>query len=121
VQLVRDVPGKRHPARGLRWRSAVCAALPGRAPFAGSCPKWRVPRPGVRRLATFGFILLPGALLGRSVHHSRRLLALAPLLFLAVLLSDPFDDGFVWAAVGVPVLDVLGAFALRGDGGPPPG
>lgn len=84
---------------------------------------------------TFGFVLLPGvlagALLGWGEHLRRtggrphwRLLALAPLLFTAVLLSNPldlpslFDDGIGGGAIGVPLIGIVGGYAACGRGSP---
>jgi hypothetical protein len=89
----------------------------------------------VHRVDTFGFILLPGlaagGLLGLAEHLRRtggrprlRLFALAPLLLLAVLLSDPLDlpsllaDGVGGGAIGVPVIGILGGYAVCGRGSP---
>jgi hypothetical protein len=82
---------------------------------------------------TFGWILAPGlaagALLGWAEHLRRtggrrgwRWLALSPLLFASVLvagLADPgsmFEGGVGGGAIGVPVLGMLGGFALSGRG-----
>ena len=90
----------------------------------------------VQWVNTFGFILLPGAaigaLLGWAEHVRRtggrprwRWLALAPLLFAAILLSNPldigglFEDGVGGGAIGVPVFAMLGGYAVSGRG--PPG
>jgi hypothetical protein len=87
----------------------------------------------VQWVNTFGFILLPGAaigaLLGWAEHVRRtggrprwRWLALAPLLFAAILLSNPldigglFEDGVGGGAIGVPVIAMLGGYALSGRG-----
>jgi hypothetical protein len=84
---------------------------------------------------TFGFVLLPGvlagALLGWGEHLRRtggrphwRLLSLSPLLFVAVLLSNPldlpslFDDGIGGGAIGVPLIGILGGYAACGRGSP---
>jgi hypothetical protein len=84
---------------------------------------------------TFGFILLPGvlagALLGWGEHlrrtgggPHRRLLSLSPLLFAAVLFSDPLDfsalldDGIGGGALGVPLIGILGGYAVAGRGSP---
>ena len=82
---------------------------------------------------TFGWVLAPGvavgALLGWAEHLRRtgggphwRTLALAPLLFCAVLFSQPtdllgiFEDGVGGGAIGVPVLGMIGGYALSGRG-----
>jgi hypothetical protein len=82
---------------------------------------------------TFGWILLPGILVGVLLgwaEHLRtsggrpgwRWLALSPLLFSAILFSRPldmlsiFEDGLGGGAIGVPVFGMLGGFALSGRG-----
>ena len=87
----------------------------------------------VQWVNTFGFILLPGtvigALLGWAEHLRRtggrphwRWLALAPLLFAAILFSNPLDigglleDGVGGGAIGVPVIAMLGGYAVSGRG-----
>ena len=87
----------------------------------------------VQWVNTFAFILLPGAaigaLLGWAEHLRRtggrprwRWLALAPLLFAAILFSNPLDigglleDGVGGGAIGVPVIAMLGGYAVSGRG-----
>jgi len=81
---------------------------------------------------TFGWILLPGVLVGgllgwaehlrRGGTPRRRWLVLAPLLFAAVLvpgLLDPatfMQGGIGGGAIGVPVIGILGGYALSGRG-----
>lgn len=82
---------------------------------------------------TFGWILLPGLaiglLLGWAEHVRRtggrpgwRWLALAPLLFAAILFSNPldmlqiFEDGLGGGAVGVPLFGMAGGYAVSGRG-----
>ena len=82
---------------------------------------------------TFGWILLPGMLVGvllALAEHLRasggrpgwRWLALSPLLFSAILFSRPFDmlsifeDGLGGGAIAVPVFGMLGGYALSGRG-----
>lgn len=82
---------------------------------------------------TFGWILLPGVLVGVLLgwaEHLRtsggrrgwRWLALSPLLFTAILFSRPldllsvFEDGIGGGAVGVPLFGMVGGFALSGRG-----
>ena len=83
---------------------------------------------------TFGYILLPGLviglLLGWAEHLRRtggrrhwRLLALSPLLFAAVLLSEGplgvlgiFEDGLGGGAIGVPLIAMAGGYAISGRG-----
>jgi hypothetical protein len=102
---------------GLAWACALRAFM---SEVAGAESQ-------VHWVNTFGFILLPGvlagALLGRGLRRPRRVLALAPLLFAAVLLSNPFDlpslfeDGIGGGAIGVPVIGILGGYAIAGRGG----
>lgn len=80
-------------------------------------------------IGTFGYVLVPGtatgALLGwaeleRRRGRPRRFLVWSPLLFGAVLvpgLADPttmFDSGVGGGAIGVPLISVIGAYALAG-------
>jgi hypothetical protein len=90
-------------------------------------------RTSVTWSGTFAWILLPalvtGLLLGWAEHLRRiggrpgwRWLALAPLLLAAVLLSDPlhvgeiFEDGIGGGAIGVPVIGMIGGYAISGRG-----
>jgi hypothetical protein len=108
---------------GLAWSCALRSFM---AEVAGA-------ESGVHWLDTFGFILLPGvvtgALLGWAEHLRRtggrphwRLLALAPLLFTAVMFKNPLDlpsffaDGIGGGAIGVPVIGILGGYAVCGRG-----
>lgn len=83
---------------------------------------------------TFGYILLPGilvgALLGWAEHIRRtgsrpgwRWLALAPLAFTAVLFSEGplgvlgiFENGLGGGALGVPLYAMAGGYAISGRG-----
>jgi hypothetical protein len=83
---------------------------------------------------TFGYILLPGLLIGLLLgwaEHLRRsggrrhwrLLALSPLLFAAVLFSEGplgvlglFEDGIGGGAIGVPLYAMAGGYAMSGRG-----
>lgn len=83
---------------------------------------------------TFGYILLPGLLIGLLLgwaEHLRRSggrrhwrwLALSPLLFAAVLLSEGplgvlglFEDGLGGGAIGVPLYAMAGGYAISGRG-----
>ena len=83
---------------------------------------------------TFAYVLLPGLfiglLLGWAEHLRRtggrrrwRWLALSPLLFAAVLLSDGpvgvlgiFENGLGGGAIGVPLYAMAGGYALSGRG-----
>jgi hypothetical protein len=108
---------------GLAW---ACALRSFMAAVAGD-------ESGVEWVNTWGYILLPGAviggLLGWAEHLRRtggragwRRLALAPLLFAAILFSHPldlagiFEDGVGGGAIGVPVIAMLGGFAISGRG-----
>lgn len=101
---------------GLAW---ACALRSFMTQVAG-------PESAVHWVNTFGFILLPGllagALLGWGTRSGRRWTALSPLLFAAVLLSDPLDigslldDGVGGGAIGVPVIGILGGYAVAGRG-----
>ena len=110
---------------GLAW---ACALRGFMSEVAG-------PESEVHWVNTFGFILLPGvlagALLGWGEHLRRtggrphlRLLSLSPLLFAAILLSDPLDisslldDGVGGGALGVPLIGILGGYAAAGRGSP---
>ena len=83
---------------------------------------------------TFGYILLPGLLIGlllgwaehlRSTGGRRRWrwLALSPLLFAAILFSEGplgvlgiFEDGLGGGAIGVPLYAMAGGYAISGRG-----
>ena len=83
---------------------------------------------------TFGYILLPGLLIGLLpgwAEHLRRSggrrhwrwLALSPLLFAAVLFSEGplgvlglFEDGLGGGAIGVPLYAMAGGYAISGRG-----
>jgi hypothetical protein len=128
-------PPAGRPAPGARsW--ALLGALAGLA-WSGALRGFMTAVAGseseVHWVNTFGFILVPGvlagALLGWAEHLRRtggrprwRLLTLAPLLFVAVLLSNPLDfgsvleDGVGGGAIGVPIIGILGGFAICGRG-----
>lgn len=83
---------------------------------------------------TFGYILLPGLLIGLLLgwaEHLRRTggrrrwrwLALSPLLFAAVLFGEGplgvlgiFEDGLGGGAIGVPLIAMAGGYAISGRG-----
>jgi len=82
---------------------------------------------------TFAWLLLPGAIVGgllgwaehRRLHGmeaGRRWFAASPLIFAAVLFSDPsnpggvLEDGVGGGAIALPVFGMLGGFALAGRG-----
>jgi hypothetical protein len=89
---------------------------------------------GVSWSGTFGYILLPGLLIGLLLgwaEHLRRTggrrrwrwLALSPLLFAAVLFSEGplevlgiFEDGIGGGAIGVPLYGMAGGYAISGRG-----
>jgi len=108
---------------GLAW---ACALRSFMAAVAGDDS-------GVDWGLTFGYILLPGAVIGALLgwaeflrrHRDgpgRHRLAYAPLLFAAVLvpgLLHPgsfLEDGIGGGAIGVPVIAMLGGFAISGRG-----
>jgi len=108
---------------GLAWAAALRAFM---AEIAG-------PSSEVHWVDTFLFVLLPGvlagALLGWAWQLQRTggrprlwLLSLSPLLFAAVLFSDPLDigslldDGIGGGALGVPLIGILGGYAASGRG-----
>jgi len=83
---------------------------------------------------TYGYILLPGLLIGLLLgwaEHLRRSggrrrwrwLALSPLLFAAILFSEGplgvlglFEDGLGGGAIGVPLYAMAGGYAISGRG-----
>ncbi len=83
---------------------------------------------------TFGYILLPGLLIGLLLgwaEHLRntggrrgwRWLALSPVLFAAVVFSEGplgvlgiFEDGLGGGAIGVPLYAMAGGYAISGRG-----
>lgn len=108
---------------GLAW---ACALRGFMAEVAGT-------ESGVDWMGTFVFILLPGllvgGLLGWAAHlratgdpRYRKRLALSPLLFSAVLFSDPSDplaileDGVGAGALAVPLIAIAGGYAVCGRG-----
>jgi hypothetical protein len=108
---------------GLAWGCALRSFM---AEVAGD-------ESGVEWVNTFGFILLPGTIIGALLGWAEflrrtggrpgwRRLALSPLLFTAILFSDPLDlfgifkDGIGGGAIGVPVIAMLGGFAVSGRG-----
>jgi hypothetical protein len=125
-----------HAPRGA-WSFASLGALCG---FAWACAlrsfMAEVARAesGVEWVNTFGFILLPGlligALLGWAEYLRRtggrphwRWLVLSPLLFAAILvqglIEDPsgmFEGGIGAGTIAVPVLCIMGGHALSGRG-----
>src|SRR3954447_2428965 len=108
---------------GLAW---ACALRSFMAAVAGV-------ESGVEWGLTFGYILLPGAVIGALLGRAeflrrhrdgpgRRRLAYTPLLFAAVLvpgLLHPesfLEGGIGGGAIGVPVIAMLGGFAISGRG-----
>ena len=83
---------------------------------------------------TFGYVLLPGLLIGLLLGWAEQLrrsggrphwrwLALSPLLFAAVLFSEGplgvlgiFEDGLGGGAIGVPLFAMAGGYAISGRG-----
>ena len=82
---------------------------------------------------TFVWVLVPGVLIGGLLgwaEHVRttggrrgwRWLALSPLLYAAILFSNPldmlaiFEDGLGGGAIGVPLFGLAGGYALAGRG-----
>jgi hypothetical protein len=109
---------------GLAW---ACALRSFMAQVAGA-------ESGVEWVNTWVFILLPGLLIGcllgwaewlRRTGRPRRLLALSPFLFAAILvrglIEDPtgmFADGIGAGTVAIPALCLIGAHAMSGRGSP---
>lgn len=108
---------------GLAW---ACALRSFMAAVAG-------PDSGVEWGLTFGYILLPGAVIGALLGWAeflrrsgggpaRHRLAYAPLLFAAVLVPGVLhpgsflEGGIGGGAIGVPVIAMLGGFAISGRG-----
>ena len=108
---------------GLAW---ACALRSFMAEVAGADS-------GVEWGHTFGYILLPGAVIGALLGwaeflrrigggSARHRLAYAPLLFAAVLVPGLFHPGSLFeggiggGAIGVPVIAMLGGFAISGRG-----
>ncbi|GAA0944943.1 hypothetical protein GCM10009554_39450 [Kribbella koreensis] len=107
---------------GLAWASGLRGFM---AQVAG-------PDSSVSWSGTFGWILLPGALIGvllgwsehirRTGGERRRWLTLSPLLFASVLLpglTDPANilaDGIGGGALALPVFAIAGGYALAGRG-----
>jgi hypothetical protein len=138
IQEVRDRSGRHQQAQkgggptmtvlvgglcGLAWAAGLRGFM---AQIAG-------PESSVDWAGTFGWILVPGigvgALLGWAEHlrtsggrRRWRWLALAPLLFSAILFSRPldllsiFEDGVGGGAIGVSLYGLLGGYALSGRG-----
>jgi hypothetical protein len=109
---------------GLGW---ACALRSFMAEVAGS-------ESGVEWLNTWGFILLPGTLIGALLGWAEflrrtggrphwRWLTLAPLLFAAILvrglIEDPtrmFEGGIGAGTIAIPVLCIIGGHAMSGRG-----
>jgi hypothetical protein len=108
---------------GLAWAAALRAFM------------WEVADTDatVEWVGTFVWVLLPGAVIGALLaraEHRRSTgpvphphwLVWSPMLFAAVLLSNPldlangFDGGIGLAAVAVPALCMLGGYAIAGRG-----
>ncbi len=110
-------------ACGLAWASSLRAFMSAIAQRETS----------VEWVGTFVWILLPSALIGALLGWAElvrrtggrahwRWLALSPLLFAAVLFSDPMHigriliDGIGGGAIGVPAFGIIGGYALSGRG-----
>jgi hypothetical protein len=108
---------------GLAWATGLRGFM---AEIAGSASH-------VEWAGTFGWILLPGVLVGVLLGWAEQLrrtggrrgwrwLALAPLLFSSVLFSAPGDmgamleDGVGGGAIGVPLFGMVAGYALSGRG-----
>lgn len=108
---------------GLAWAAGLRGFMAEVAGFASD----------VEWVGTFAWILLPGVLVGVLLgwaEHLRRTggrrgwrwLAAAPLLLATVVFSAPGDmaamlaDGIGGGAIGVPLLGMVGGFALSGRG-----
>ena len=108
---------------GLAWAGALRSFM---AAVAGA-------ESGVTWSLTFGYILLPGAVVGALLGWAAHLrlsgddrwrwrLAWSPMLFAAVLFSDPlnftdiFQDGLGAGAAAVPLFAVLGGYAVCAGG-----
>ena len=113
---------------------AVCG-LAWAAGFRGMMSEIAGEDSDVDWVLTFVWLLLPGTfvgvLLAWAEHIGRtggrrwwRWLALSPLVFAGVLLSEPtdpaglFEDGVGGGAIAVPLLGMAGGFALSGRGAP---
>jgi hypothetical protein len=131
---------KRRPtprASGRATRSVLLGGLCGLAWAAGLrgfMAQIALPDSSVTWSGTFGYILLPGVLIGLLLgwaEHVRttggrpgwRWLALSPLLFVAILFSEGplevvgiFEDGLGGGAVGVPLYAMAGGYAISGRG-----
>jgi hypothetical protein len=110
-------------AVGLAWACALRAFM-AQVAGAESAVDWA---------NTFGFILLPGAVIGGLLgwaEHARRTgglpgrrwLTLSPFLFAAVLVPGLFDPAHLFTggigagALAVPLLGIIGGYALSGRG-----
>ncbi|WP_112237668.1 hypothetical protein [Kribbella monticola] len=107
---------------GLAWASG----------FRGFMTQVAGPDSAVSWSGTFGWILLPGVLIGvllgwaehirRTGGERRRWLTLSPLLFASVLLpglTDPANflaDGIGGGALALPLFAIAGGYALAGPG-----
>jgi hypothetical protein len=109
---------------GLSWSAALRAFMSAVAAKDGT---------RFDSVATFGFVLLPGAVIGavlawaewhrhRGPVPHRTWLFWTPMLFAAVLLQHPtdlmhvFDDGIGLSAVAVPAICMAGGYGISGRG-----
>ena len=127
------------PYPGRRWRGWQLAGLGAFAglAWAGALRSFMAAvagaESGVTWVLTFGYILLPGAVVGALLGWAAHLrprgddrwrwrLAWSPMLFAAVLFSDPlhfaeiFEDGIGAGAAAVPFFAVLGGYAVSAGG-----
>lgn len=123
-----------HVGRALRFAGigGVCGLAWGTG-LRGFMAQVAGPQSHVEWSGTFVWVLVPavavGALLGWAEHvrttggrRRWRWLALAPLLFAAILFSRPldilgiFEDGLGGGAIGVPLFGMAGGYALSGRG-----
>ena len=132
------LPQENRPARrpgGLAAALAVggVAGLAWAAGFRGLMAEVAGPESAVHWSLTFGWLLLPGTIVGVLLgwaEHLRttggrrgwRWLALAPLVFAGVLFSQPrnltglLEDGVGGGALAVPLFGMAGGYALSGRG-----
>ncbi len=114
IQEVRDSSGRRQQARHGSGPTMILlvGGVRGLASVGSCCqaPSWACCSDG-RSISA-----------GREGHRGWRWLALSPLLFSSVLFSRPgdmasmFEDGIGGGAIGVPLIGMVGGYALSGRG-----